>query len=103
MEVISLILHLEKNQKSCISLQRPPDYLCKNSCRRDLQIEESHSTELILKYKRAELVATYLETAHNQVEILAFGYSCLSKFFQQEEKLLDQLLQICIDRRQREL
>lgn len=46
---------------------------------------------------------TYFETAHNQVEILAFGYSRLGKFFQQEEKLLDQLLQICIDRRQREL
>lgn len=33
---------------------------------------------------------TYFETAHNQVEILAFGYSCLGKLFQQEEKLLDQ-------------
>lgn len=46
---------------------------------------------------------TYFETAHNQVEILAFGYSCLGKLFQQEEKLLDQWLHIRTDRRQREL
>lgn len=53
-------------------------------------MEEFHSAKLILKQKRADLGLTYFETAHNQVEILAFGYSCLGKFFQQEEKLLDQ-------------